>query len=567
MEDRAARRRDGWVLGTPTFGGLSMSLLFWWESLTPTLVPRPWAAQALTSGVCAAVGYGIGTLIGRWVQRLLIRWSRSPGATTRRWGWILLGVGWLFGILYGSALWLGWQNDQRDLMGMPSLGGVDVVPMVTVAAAVGVLLVVVGRALGKGVGALTRYSRRHLPGILAPSTVVLALVLVVLLGGGLASRGVTALANSFYGSMNDETDDGIVMPDSPSVSGSSESLVPWETLGRTGRNFVADVTTADQLEMFHGTAPLVDPVRVYVGVESADSVEARADLAVRELDRAGGFDREVLVVWVPTGSGWMIPEAAEALEQLYNGDTAIVGLQYSYLPSILSVFLDPGLAVEAGSALFNAVEARWAQLPADHRPKLLVFAKSLGTAGVETLFAGPDAASSIGNLVARTDGALIVGAKHINPILSQLTRERDPGSPVWQPIFDEGRSVRFLSRDPDQPVLDPDWPGPRIVYLQHPSDPVPFWGLDALWRPPEWMDRPRGYDVPDQAHWFPVVSGVQGVSDLILQLSPPPGFGHDYATDYVTGWAAVVPPDDWTDDDTQRLDQFLNYGATGESGD
>ena len=73
--------------------------------------------------------------------------------------------------------------------------------------------------------------------------------------------------------------------------------------------------------------------------------------------------------------------------------------------------------------------------------------------------------------------------------------------------------------------------------------------------------------MPDQTHWFPVVSGVQGVSDLILQLSPPPGFGHDYATDYVTGWAAVVPPDDWTDDDTERLDQFLNYGATGESGD
>ena len=98
-----------------------------------------------------------------------------------------------------------------------------------------------------------------------------------------------------------------------------------------------------------------------------------------------------------------------------------------------------------------------------------------------------------------------------------------------------------------------------------PSDPVPFWGVEVLWRPPEWMDRPRGYEVPDDAHWFPVVSAAQAVSDLILQLSPPPGFGHDYSTDYVRGRAEVVPPEAWTDTDTERLDEFLDHGATGES--
>jgi uncharacterized membrane protein len=168
-------------------------------------------------------------------------------------------------------------------------------------------------------------------------------------------------------------------------------------------------------------------------------------------------------------------------------------------------------------------------------------------------------------MVARTDGALIVGAKHGNTILSQLTEHRDPGSPVWQPVFDDGRTVRFLSRDPGQPPVRAQETGPRLVYLQHPSDPVPFWGVDALWRPPEWMDSPRGYDVPAAARWFPVLTGVQAVSDLVLQLYPPPGFGHDYATDYLRGWAAVAPPEGWTDADTQRLEQLLDHGSSGES--
>jgi uncharacterized membrane protein len=37
-------------------------------------------------------------------------------------------------------------------------------------------------------------------------------------------------------------------------------------------------------------------------------------------------------------------------------------------------------------------------------------------------------------------------------------------------------------------VLAPDWPAPRIVYLQHPSDPLSHWGVEALWWPPEWID-------------------------------------------------------------------------------
>ena len=131
----------------------------------------------------------------------------------------------------------------------------------------------------------------------------------------------------------------------------------------------------------------------------------------------------------------MIPEAAAGVERQHRSDTAIVAMQYSFLPSLVGVFLDAGLANEAGQVLFSAVHARWSSLPSDRRPKLVLFGKSLGTAGVEAPFVGGAGSSSVAKLVAGTVGALIVGPKHSNPIHAQLTRERDPPSPAWQPVF------------------------------------------------------------------------------------------------------------------------------------
>ena len=92
-----------------------------------------------------------------------------------------------------------------------------------------------------------------------------------------------------------------------------------------------------------------------------------------------------------------------------------------------------------------------------------------------------------------------------------------------------------------------------------------FWSIEALWWPPEWMSRPRGFDVLDRVRWFPIVSGVQAVGDLLDQLGPPPGFGHVYSTDYVKGWVSVVPPDGWAEADTVRLERLVNDMAGGES--
>jgi uncharacterized membrane protein len=555
------------ALGTPTFSGSLLALLFWWQSLTPTLIPRSWGTQTVIGAICLAIGYGIGTLAGCGMYRLLERWGRLPGSVIRRRSWIVLAAAWLVATFLGSKLWLGWQNEQRSFMGMASVVWLDAVLASVLSPFAAVLLVVVGRVMARGVAAGKRVIQGHVPSIVSvPATALLIVAIGIALGREVALPALTAAANFVHARVNEGTTEGIVAPKSSAVSGSSASFVAWDTLGRRGRDFVAAATSTQELAKFHGTdAKLVEPVRVYVGVRSADSAEQRAQLAVRELERAGGFDRKVLVVWVPTGTGWIVPKAAASLEQLHCGDTAIVATQYSFLPSLLAIFMDAGLANEAGITLFNAVRARWSKLPPDRRPKLVLFGKSLGAAGVEAPFVGVDASSSVANMVARTEGALIAGARQSNPILAQLTRERDRRSPFWQPIFDGGRSVRFLNRDPHQVALDADWSAPRIVYLQHPADPAVFWNAKALWWPPEWMARPRGFDVPDAVHWFPIVSSVQAVGDLLNQLGVPPGFGHNYASEYVKGWTSVMPPEGWTDTDTERLAQFIDEMAGDES--
>jgi uncharacterized membrane protein len=268
---------------------------------------------------------------------------------------------------------------------------------------------------------------------------------------------------------------------------------------------------------------------------------------------------------VPGGSGWVDPNAARALEQLHAGDTAIVTVQYSYLPSFFSLVIDSSQVVDAGSALFDAVHERLSELPAQDRPRLVVFGASLGAAGAEIPFVGSDAAASVANFASRADGALIVGSLGWNPVFRQLTEAREPGTPAWQPSYAGGETVRFLAGG-TRPDVDPGWGPSRVLYLQHPSDPVAYLSIEALWSPLEWMEEPRGPGIPPDTGWFPIVSAVQAVADLSFPASLPSGFGHDYRVDYADAFARIAPPDAWTDEDTARLAAYLAADAETAAG-
>jgi uncharacterized membrane protein len=95
--------------------------------------------------------------------------------------------------------------------------------MVVISIVLGALLVGLGRLVAGGAGAFNRFAGRRLPVVLATSATILLLVVV----GVAAFRVALALAESNYSSVNDTTDEGVVAPNSPFVSGASESLVPW----------------------------------------------------------------------------------------------------------------------------------------------------------------------------------------------------------------------------------------------------------------------------------------------------------------------------------------------------
>ena len=234
--------------------------------------------------------------------------------------------------------------------------------------------------------------------------------------------------------------------------------------------------TVQQISEFNGT-PAKEPIRVYVGLESADSLKKRVDLALAELDRTNAWSRDAIAVFTTTGTGWVDERAASPLEYMYNGDTALVALQYSYLPSWISFLVDVQKAADAGREMIHAVQGRLAAMPAATRPKLLLFGESLGSYGTEQAF------DNVDEMISGVDGALLVGPVFQNHIHNERHRRRArAGSPFWRPVYEHGEHVRFAVAPSDLSQPATEWTSPRIVYLQNSSDPITYWSLDLIWR-------------------------------------------------------------------------------------
>ncbi len=102
------------------------------------------------------------------------------------------------------------------------------------------------------------------------------------------------------------------------------------------------------------------------------------------------------------------------------------------------------------------------------------------------------------------------------------------------------------------------WLKPRIVYLQHASDPIVWWSPDLLFERPDWLAEPRGPDVSKSMRWWPIVTFWQVSADLAHAQKVPSGHGHRYGTLVLDGWEAVAPPAEWNPDLEDRIRQALN---------
>lgn len=524
--------------------GVVGAMLFGAVSFTPSLVPRDWLIQGVVSGFSAVVGYAFGVVLA-WLVQAVVDWRPSPRAGRRlRYAVAAMGLP-----LTVASLWLGqqWQQQIHQLVNLPPPETYAWVRILLVGMIVFVAIVALGRALRAAAAWLTTRLLPLVPDRLAhPLAIVILVTVMVGLNNGVIERGLISAANAGFGAVNGTTDPGTFRSMVPERSGSPESFISWDSLGRQGRNFIGTGPGVGALERFSGE-PAMEPVRVYAGLRSAEETEDRAELAVRDLERAGGFDREVLVVATSTGTGFVDPSAVDAVEYLHNGDTAVVSIQYSYLPSWLSFLVDDEKAREAGRELFNAVHEVWAELPSWDRPLLLVNGTSMGVFGSEGAFSGE------ADLLNRVDGAVWAGTPNFSPLHGQFVEERDPGSPEWLPVYDDGRHVRFMARPGDLDEPGSRWEDPRIVYVQYGSDAVVRWSPRLAFTEPDWLEEPPAPDVSHHMTWIPVVTFWQVSADLPSTYPVPDGAGHRYSEHYADAWAAVAAPEGWTDKDTARL--------------
>jgi uncharacterized membrane protein len=306
-------------------------------------------------------------------------------------------------------------------------------------------------------------------------------------------------------------------PTSPYVSCGPTSEIPFEAIGKEGRRFVLMRLPAAEIEEVMGE-PAVEPVRVVVPRE--DTIEHRADLAVRELVATGGFDRGTICIASPTGVGYVNYVMAEALEYLTRGDCAVVVPQYAYVPSALALNkTKEGVALQ--TAVLEAVQRRVGGMDPARRPRVLQFGESLG-AQVAADVAGPLGAPRFDEL--GLEAGLYLGVPFRSSLWKAWMHDRDAMS--------TGDRLVNVPKASDLPAGSG-----RHVMINHHDDPINKFSYSMAVQRPWWFGPPQSRPpmVPRESLFRPVISFVVALVDLLNGMDSKPGHfvlrAHDYRFD------------------------------------
>ncbi|KQO79476.1 hypothetical protein ASF29_23505 [Rhizobium sp. Leaf262] len=529
--------------------GIVVGTVLLCASLTPSLLPRTFVMQGVLCGFSFAIGY----LIGVFLKDIAIYLGLPQPSRHDKRGILfvisLAAIVAALGFLWQAATW---QNSIRVLMELDPLDSAHRIKTGAIAVGVSALLIAFGRLFQIVRRLFALRSRRFLPRPLANVVgIAAAVIIAVLLLNGLVVDVGLRFMDSSLKQVDSLIEPDVPRPSDPMKTGSSASLMTWESLGRRGREFVATGPHSTEITAFT-SRPAMEPIRVYAGLNAGATPAERAKLALEELKRTGGFERETLVVIAPTGTGWIDPEAIDTLEYLHNGDVATVAVQYSYLSSWIALLTEPDYGVETARALFEAIYGYWTTLPKDTRPKLYLHGLSLGALNSQK-------SSDLYDVLADPfQGALWSGPPFSSPTWRMATSGRTEGSPYWLPKFRDSSVIRFADQYTNAHMADKPWGPMRIVYLQYASDPITFFETAALYRRPEWMKQPRGRDVSSSFRWFPVVTELQLFLDVAAATTAPMGYGHVYAPEhYIDAWLEVTQPHGWTPAEIQRLKMFF----------
>ena len=329
----------------------------------------------------------------------------------------------------------------------------------------------------------------------------------------------------------------------PTVSGGPDSLVPWATLGREGRRhaltYVRPQPVLDRpagvpdlsIETVMGEPAKGTPAHIYVSLDSAPTARDRVDLALAEMERTGAFDRSLIMLVSPTGTGYVNYVAVAAAAYLARGDLATVTLQYSKRPSPLSLGKVKD-AREQNRMLWLRVLERLHQRP-QPGPRVVVFGESLGAHTSQDVFLHW---GTLGLQALGVDRALWIGTPYGSEWMHQVTGpDRLDVERESVAVVNDFAQLEALGEERRKRL--------RYVLVSHDNDGVTKFGTDLLTTPPSWLgpDRPRPEDVagssprgvPPGMRWRPITTFFQSVVDMKNAQTPGAyrAWAHDYRPD------------------------------------
>ena len=522
--------------------GVVGALVMYGVSVSPSLLARSWQWHAVASGVLSAVGYIVGLTIQRFYALVVPRLGveiTAPKAVSIAFRAVLL-----LGFFLWFLRWLLQSYRERKranrLVGMrgETLGEYllgTVCAFILMMALLGVAwgLQWFGRAI---VSVLSQWM--YMVFALALSLLILVVIVYALTSQVLLKLGINFFTRHAR-KMNNRTAKGIVQPQVPERSGSPHSLSSWRAVGGQGRVFLGRGPSRADIEAVTGCSAM-EPIRVYAGMpEEGQSLQNAADLVVEELHRTGAFDRAVILIATSTGSGWVDEWQVQPLEYLTRGNCATASMQYSFVPSSINFLTDLDVSEEAAVILFETIRRAVDEIPEDRRPALFVCGESLGAYASQHVFSG------IVDVLSRTDGALWVGTPAFTPMHAELTAIRHRGSPEVAPVVANGRHVRFVNV-PENLWSDVygrelgDWNYPRVVYAQHPSDPVVWWNSELVWHKPDWISEKVDGDVSPHMQYTRGATYIQVLVDMPVAGTAPGGHGHTYHEELIPLWEAIL---------------------------
>ena len=522
--------------------GVVGALVMYGVSVSPSLLARSWQWHAVASGVLSAVGYIVGLTIQRFYALVVPRLGVEITAPQS------VSIAFRAVLLLGFFLWfLRWllqsyreRKRANHLVGMrgETLGEY----LLGTFCAFILMLALLGFAWGlQWIGraiVIVLSQWMHMVFALALSLLILVVIVYALTSKVLLKLGINFFT-SHARKMNNRTAKGIVQPQVPERSGSPQSRSSWRAVGGQGRVFLGRGPSCADIEAVTGCSAM-EPIRVYAGMpEEGQSLQSAADLVVEELHRTGAFDRAVILIATSTGSGWVDEWQVQPLEYLTRGNCATASMQYSFVPSSINFLTDLDVSEEAAVILFETIRRAVDEIPEDRRPALFVCGESLGAYASQHVFSG------IVDVLSRTDGALWVGTPAFTPMHAELTAIRHRGSPEVAPVVANGRHVRFVNV-PENLWADVygrelgDWNYPRIVYAQHPSDPVVWWNSELVWHKPDWISEKVDGDVSPHMQYTRGATYIQVLVDMPVAGTAPGGHGHTYHEELIPLWEAIL---------------------------